>query len=103
MPEILQATFGNSDKLFMPARQDTSLPFLISELILFRYEDSEKRLETALTLYHLSAPPKSNYTMFAKSVQAIVLKVLGKTSQTILTAKEVIQDTGEGQLHVFEK
>ena len=51
-------------------------------------------LLTALTLYELCAPPHSNFTMFAKSVYAIVLKVLGKMQKTIIVAKEVIEQTG---------
>ena len=51
-------------------------------------------LATALTLYKLCAPPRSNYTMFAKSVYAIVIKVLGKMHKTITVAKEVIEETG---------
>ena len=63
-------------------------------LYVSRYEDSEKMLATALALYELCAPPHSNFTMFAKSVHAIVLKVLGKMQKTIIVAKEVIEQTG---------
>ena len=65
-----------------------------NNLAIFSYEDSENMLVTALTLYKLCAPPRSNYAMFAKSVYAIVLKVLGKMQKSITVAKEVIEDTG---------
>ncbi len=58
-------------------------------------------LQTALTLYSLSAPAKSNYTMFAKSVHAIVLKVLGETRTAIDVAKDVIRDTGRHRFCSF--
>ena len=70
-------------------------PFTYIIVLIFRYEDSEKMLLTALTLYELCAPPHSNFTMFAKSVYAIVLKVLGKMEKTIIVAMEVIEQTGE--------
>ncbi len=62
--------------------------------LVFRFEESKEMLETAVSLYKLCVSRDSNFSMFAKSVLVIVLKVLDKREEAVDLANEIISETG---------